>query len=217
MLLKRQRNELFTIIVDNDLNPAQFIESNTETVYELKVVDASFIFKFTETNGKSPMGNQYSKANYYPRVDMKESDERVGVTWDENIPYFKKWAGILNGELNSPDLWAEAQANSKLFTLDSSASDELFNDSELRQLQGQVRQLVQGLMTLGLPANAQKLLTETVNEIPDKATRFTKKELTGWFMGAFAAQVTNLALSQEHVSAIATLIKTTFMGILQLH
>lgn len=93
----------------------------------------------------------------------------------------------------------------------------MFNAAELRQLEGQVRQLVQGLAALALPAHAQKLLTQTVQEIPGKASRFTKKELEGWFMGAFISQVTNLALSPEHVAAIGHLIKTTFMGLLQLH
>lgn len=93
----------------------------------------------------------------------------------------------------------------------------MFSDAELRQLQGQVRQLEQGLAALSLPAHAQKLLTETIREIPEKATRFSKKELEGWFMGAFISQVTQLALSPEHVAAVAHLLKTTFMGLLQIH
>ena len=93
----------------------------------------------------------------------------------------------------------------------------MFNAAELRQLEGQVRLLSQQLTDLALPAHAQKVLTATIEEIPKKATRLTKEEVRGWFMSAMVTQATNLALSPEHVAAIGHLLKTTFMGILQLH
>jgi hypothetical protein len=210
MLLKRQRNELYRILVDKNLNSNDFIENNEETSYRLERTNSRFFFNLQE-------GNKYSKISFYPKIKLSEGDETVGVTWEEALPYIKEWAELLNEEYNTPDLWAEAKANSKLFSFNEAVPDEMFNATELRQLEGQVRHLSQQLTSLGLPAHAQKALTATIEEIPKKATRLTKEEVRGWFMSAIVTQVTTLALSPEHVAAVGHLIKTTFMGLLQLH
>jgi hypothetical protein len=222
MLFRKQRNELFDIVVNSNLLPTDFKEITSDStayegvsnVYELRFTkDKRFYYQLIDSSD--------SFKPYFSPNSYNGSEDNKGIDgwhdWNNATRHFKRWIKILKEEFETPDLWAEAQANAKLFVLNPAAPNEMFSGSELRQLEGQVRQLVQGLVALGLPANAQKLLTEIVNEIPEKATRFTKKEIAGWFMGAFAAQVTNLALSQEHVSAIAHLIKTTFMGLLQLH
>lgn len=130
---------------------------------------------------------------------------------------FIAWLAIVKEEFETPDLWAEAQSNARLFVSSSATPNEMFSDHELRELQGQIRRIEQGIITLGLPAHAQKALLESIKEAPDKATRFTKKEWQGWFIGAVVSQVTNLALSPEHVSAVAQLFKSAFVGLLQLH
>lgn len=209
MLFKDQRNDIFNALVNSGLQPTDFVESNKdEKLYGLVHKQTSFTLVIS---------------NILPYYKYQVSPQLIGIggekllSWGDCLLGCRKWMDFVKSEINTPDLWAEAQTNAELFKLDLTAPNEMFNGVELRQLEGQVRQLVQGLEALRLPAHVQKLLTETIQEIPDKATRFTKKELAGWFMGAFVAQVTNLALSQEHVSAIAHLIKTTFMGLLQLH
>jgi hypothetical protein len=215
MLFRKQRNELFDIVVNNNLLPADFNEIlGDSNLYELRFKkDKRFYYQLHDS--ADAFKPHFSPNSYNGSEDNRGIDQ--WHDWNNATRHFKRWIRILKEEFETPDLWAEAQTNAKLFAVNPAAPNEMFTSSELRQLEGQVRQLVQGLVAIGLPANAQKLLTETVNEIPEKATRFTKKEVAGWFMGAFAAQVTSLALSQEHVSAIAHLIKTTFMGLLQLH
>jgi len=210
MLLKKQRNELYTILVGENLNPNDFEEIINENDYGLARNNSKFWFHITN-------GDKYSKIEFFPKIKLKKDDEQIGVTWEEAIPYFTEWVGILGEEYNTPDLWKEAKENSKLFALNEEAPNEMFSAAELRQLEGQVRLLSQQLSSLGLPAHAQKLLTETVEQIPQKATRLTKEEVRGWFMSAVVTQVTTLALSPEHVAAIGHLLKTTFMGILQIH
>lgn len=216
MLFKKQRNEFFEKLTEIGFNANDFEEKfDNGNRYEIiSSKDSRFKYDLLDSNSTSQF-----KASFTPSgvTDTTHFALDKWSTWENAMRIFAFWLRFLKDEIETPDLWADAQANAKLFALNPAVPDEVFNAVELRQLEGQVRQLVQGLASLALPAQAQKVLTATVEEIPEKATRFTKKELTGWFMGAFAAQVTSLALSQEHISAIAHLIKTTFMGLLQLH
>jgi hypothetical protein len=206
MLTKKQRNDIFGAIVAGGVQPTDFSERNAEKYI---VVCNGTPYSMTIS-----LFNQYFRGRTFPIVEGN-SDSSLHF-WPELVTLCKKWAELVKEEREIPDLWLEAQSNSKLFAFNPAVPNEMFTGAELRQLEGKVRQLVQGLSTLGLPAHAQKLLTDTVKEIPEKATRFTKKELEGWFMGAFIAQVTNLMLSQEHVNAVAHLVKTTFFGLLGL-
>jgi uncharacterized protein YjeT (DUF2065 family) len=208
MLFKKQRNELFSLIVDYNLLPSDFLEENTARSYVLKFSKSPFsltIAPYEEyyTVSLSPHLSNVSQSSRYP--------------WKSCLAIAERWLSIIKEDDDTPDLWIEAQVNTKLFTPNQVVPDEMFNGAELRQLEAQVRQLVEGLTALGLPAHAQKMLTETIKEMPSKAIRFTKKELAAWFMGAFIAQMTRLALSEEHVKSIGHLIKTMFMGVLQLH
>jgi len=206
MLFKKQRNDIFSAIVAAGLQPTEFSEKNEEKYI--------LVCKGTPYNMSISTVGEYYQSKSFPMVEGFGGNDFQ--YWSSIVLMCQGWAELVKEESETPDLWAEAQANSKLFAFNPSVPNEMFNGTELRQLEGQVRQLVQGLSVLGLPAHAQKLLTDTVKEIPEKAARFTKKELEGWFMGAFISQVTNLALSPEHVSAVAHLIKTTFFGLLGL-
>lgn len=210
MLLKKQRNELFNILIAHRLQPADFAEVNLNK-YQLSLKASPFNF----TIGESDFG--FVAVGYPSTETFGGFDRDMGMAWTSVIDEFSSWAKVLQEELETPDLWAEAEANSKLFSTGVTTPNEMFTDTELRQLQAQVRHLEQGLAALALPTHAQKALTATIREIPEKATRFSKKELAGWFMGAFIGQVTQLSLSAENVAAVAHLLKTTFMGLLQLH
>ncbi|MGI4862440.1 MAG: hypothetical protein ACRYFZ_00840 [Janthinobacterium lividum] len=207
MLFKKQRNDLFAAIIAAGLQPTDFREINGNEKYNLFAKEGPFALGIEAKSGYFSMGT-------FP--DIEGFDNGGNLYWESCVEYCQSWAEFIKEDNDTPDLWAEAQSNAKLFTLNAAVPNEMFNSAELRQLEGQVRQLISGIIALALPAHAEKTLTDTVKEIPEKATRFTKKELEGWFMGAFISQVTNLALSPEHVTAVAHLIKTTFFGLLGL-
>jgi hypothetical protein len=207
MLFKKERNDLFGAIIAGGLQPTDFSEVNGDT-YMLTYKKSRFIMTIVQVQGGY-------KTSSFPTVE--EYSSGYVYEWEGCVKYCNAWAEFIKVENDTPDLWAEAQTNAKLFTLNPSVPNEMFNAAELRQLEGQVRLLLSGLASLALPAHAEKVLIDTINEIPEKASRFSKKELEGWFMGAFISQVTNLALSPEHVAAIGHLLKTTFMGLLQIH
>jgi hypothetical protein len=214
MLFRKQRNDLFTIIVDNNLLPGDFKESpDAGGRYSITFKDPRFYFNIYDSS--ELFKAYYEPANYGPNSGNEGIDK--WYSWEGALFYFKKWIAIVREEFETPDLWAEAQSNAHLFASSSATPNEMFSDSELRALQGQIRQVEQGITALGLPAHAEKALLESIKEAPEKATRFTKKEWQSWFIGAVVAQVTNLALSAEHVAAVAQLLKSTFMGLLQLH
>jgi hypothetical protein len=213
MLLKKERNDLFQIIVDNALNPSDFVESNGSEAYTIRQRGTSFVF------GMISQQNYYI-ANSAPESGLpryEASSQYRPIEWGRLLNHFKRWAIILKEEIDTPDLFAEFRANAALFISQSSAPDEKFNNVELRELQGQLRRIEDGLTALRLPAAAQKALSGITQEAPEKASRFTKKEWQSWFIGAVVSQVTNLTLSPEHVAAVYQLLKTTFTGLLQLH
>ena len=110
MLLRKQRNDLYKILVSRNLNANDFTEILNDTEYALERNASKFWFHIKE-------GSEYSKIQFSPKIRMSDVDSRTGVTWEEATAYFTQWADILNKEYNTPDLWEEAKANSKLFAL----------------------------------------------------------------------------------------------------
>jgi hypothetical protein len=213
MLLKKERNSLFEIIVGFNLNPSDFLEQNKADSYTISQSDTPFSFSVTPAI-KSFVAVASPEIGL-PRYEGTKTPRPLD--WNSILGYFNKWVVLLREELDTPDLFAEFRANAALFISQSDAPDEKFTNIELRELEGQLRQIDRGLTSLGLPAEAQKALSSITQEAPEKASRFTKKEWQSWFIGAVVSQVTNLALSPEHVAAVYQLLKTTFTGLLQLH
>jgi hypothetical protein len=213
MLIKKERNELFQIIVEGGLSPGAFSELNKSDLYSILQTNTPFIFHIEPDR-------EYHKLRAFPEIGTPRI---VGTTipkttvWFEVLEYFRKWITVLKEESDIPDLFADFRTNANLFIGQSSAPDEKFSNLELRELASQLRRIESGLIELRLPAPAQKVLTEVIQEAPDKAVSFTKKEWQSWLIGAVVSQVTNLALSPEHVTAVYQLLKSTFTGLLQLH
>ncbi len=209
MLLKTQRNEFFNTAQVVGLNVQDFVVSHDTTEFFISPSPQSIYFFQVKPSG-------YLEIPFAVQAQPGPTKGPIytgNVDWNKLRSYFSAWCHIMREEQDTPDLWADLQTNARLFGATQSAPEEVFSPDDLRQVRIQLQHIQQRLLTLGLPEAAAQQLAQTVQEAGAKAERFTKKEWQGWFIGAMISQMTNLALTPEHVQSVYLLLKTTFTGL----
>ncbi len=209
MLLTSQRNEIFAAIQQAGLDPASFKENFTEkpTGYFIVPVGGKGVWFRVQQIGSS------YKIDGRPGFDGRLNFQYERPYWSDVFSYLADWLQAVKNELNIPDLWADLQANARLFAPTSEAPEEVFTPDEARQLRIQLQHIQQQLLTAGLPEAAARQLAQTVREAGEKAERFTKKEWQGWFIGSMISAMTSLAMSPDSVKVVYQILKTTFTGL----
>ncbi len=133
--------------------------------------------------------------------------------WQYVFTHFKQWVKVVQEELETPNLWADLQANARLLGPTREAPEEVFTPDEARQLRIQLQHVQQRLLTAGLPEAAAQQLAATVQEAGAKAERFTKKEWQQMFLGSIIGAITTQALTPDAAKVVYQILKAAFSGL----
>jgi hypothetical protein len=210
MLLKKQRNELFTIIQSVDLAPTIFEIISGDNFYDLELYD--------EELGEDYFFRIKEKSSGRYDIDMRPgvSSHKFSATtenWSSATYFFEKWVNVLKPELDAPDLWAEAAKTAQLFAPTSTPTDDKFTRIELAEVQGQLRLLQQSFATAALPEAARQKLIELTQTAAVKAEGLTKKDWQNWIIGGFISAIASCALNPTQAAEVLKLVKAAFGGL----
>jgi hypothetical protein len=213
MILRKHQNDLYKIALSVGVDMSKLEASLKD--------DNSIIINFTSDARLFFRVREYKLHEYdimsVPNVAHQEANELYTIDnfeWPRILELYKEWCNVIKEETDEPNLWEEVERNANTFSPFERASDEKFDNHEIRELQAQIRLLTTQINQSALPLPAKAALLEIAVSAPEKAERFTKKEWQGWFLGAVVTQITNLALSPEHVASIYQMLKTTFSALL---
>jgi len=119
VLLKTQKNEIFQILLDADLEPANFswteepsITCHDLIVSKLKYRDGHFYFQFDFSRNKL---NRYCE--FSPGEERAVEGEGIENSWLLQKNKVQEWAHLLKKEIDTPDLWQEIQKYQATFSL----------------------------------------------------------------------------------------------------
>ncbi|WBO85755.1 hypothetical protein [Hymenobacter yonginensis] len=208
MLLKKQRNDFFSILRVHGIEPTSLDENREEESYQLSfsTIDDEYFFHL-EANSY-----QYELA-MRPGIRGIVTSNTAVRSWEEVADKFDSWASALKEELDTPDLWAEAAKTAQLFAGTTEAPDDKFNRTELAEVQGQLRQLQQSFTAATLPEPARQKLIELTQTAAVKAEGLTKKDWQNWIIGGFISSITSLALNPTQAQEVLKLVKAAFGGL----
>ncbi len=218
MLLKAQRNELLSALLGAGLDPNLFAEKSAVSSYrltlkstaDLKESQQVYFFVTDSAYARSQKLGIQARPGFYNSFRYYRGSFDI---WEQVSMAFGEWARNVKSELETPDLWADLQANARLLGPTREALEEVFTPDEARQLRIQLQHVQQQLLMSGLPEAAARQLAQTVQEAGTKAERFTKKEWQAMFIGSMISAMTSLAMTPDNVKVVYQILKTTFTGL----
>jgi len=144
-LLKIQKNAIYKIISENDLNPNEFTWGNVE--YEignsLGMVSEFICSKITCRQKHYFIFNTdgtHFKPNFSPGFDQKTTYiNNDYLTWKGAIKIFEKWLSVLKIEISEPDLWADLEKYKPTIGVDFDSDGEgKFSYEDVKNIETQL-------------------------------------------------------------------------------
>lgn len=200
-LLDTQRNEVFDAIVRAEMSPIDF--SWEQNVLRYKY-DDRFFFEFGELGSVTTV--KFSPGSF----NLIEKDN-VRNGWKNVIVRVNRWLTYLKKEINVFDRWAiikDFSISSFILFRDENGK---FSPDELSYIDQKINEIKGEISKLGLIQSDLSSINAILNELNEKADKFTKKDWKNLFIGMVASKIIDLALNDDYRDAIWSVIRTAFL------
>ncbi len=175
VLLKSQKNSLFTGIQGVELSPSDFdfIESSDAEVAELRHSSTDYYFNIS----LSPKGD-YCVVFSPGRNTLKE--RRPDLNWNAVEVHFKAWLDQLVCEIEAPDLWSTVSGDAQLIKLAADQDNKLFTPEEQLQVKKALNEIKAYLIASQQLSEAQtKMIDARFNYMEEAANRLGRRDYIG--------------------------------------
>ncbi|MCR9181460.1 MAG: hypothetical protein NXH73_00900 [Flavobacteriaceae bacterium] len=205
-LLTSQKDEIYALINEFDgFHPTQFqineFPANRTITFGFK--NSIYFFQFNY----SKEGDVYLK--YSPGFEKYE--ESTGyLSWGEIVLRFDDWLVNLKREITTPDYWGNLKKQISGITFINQIDNEKFTFSEYEDLEGRLESLKSHLNTIPLLKEQHTEIINHLDKLSQQAKDLGKFDWGNLFIGTMIAVFIQLAVSQENISALWELIKSTF-------
>lgn len=221
-LLKSQKNEVFEIIQEQGLEPANFSWITGEyripsehiltrdlihCVYEVpKLIyqkNSQFYFQFELRNGRL-------HCTFSPSKDTPIT-KKLTRSWEEQKRYVKLWANCLKKEIEAPDLWAEIEKYRT--TLPLLPGEQLVNEPipayEVEEIASKLNLLADKVEEQFKLTNEQnQFVRSKLNYLADAAKRQPRRDWENIFIAVIINIAFNLALEPAKAQQFWQLVKS---------
>jgi hypothetical protein len=200
LLLKRHRNDIIGAIQTSGLDPRQFDlkDSGTEARWKHKYSASCFIIG----------GRAGHYVGQYVEGDSPIAWPYEVYSWDALMERVKTWLHSVKCDLDTPDLWAELQRETKLLGV---ASNELienrpFTTNEQKEIAERLDKLAKDMNdVLSLSKAQTQALNEGLKFLVDAAGRVGRKDWFILFMGVILPLIVSAALGPVHSTLVTFL------------
>ena len=207
LLQKWHRNGIFEAIRGVGLDPREFDLDNSATAVSIKHKWSESYFMI----GGGP--GQY--VGHGVIGDGSETPYKV-YTWDALSARVRLWAQLLKDDLDTPDLWAELQRETKLLGEGSNEITENtpFTSDEQKVLAARLRELEVSIrQACSLSESQIQALDKKIDYLIDASSRLGRKDWLNTFLGVILTFAVSVAIAPEAVRSIA-LIALRAIGLL---
>lgn len=218
LLLKSQKNEIFELIKNKDLDHANFIWTEVrstwtsgEAVNMIKYIDSDFFFKFDFRRNEN-------YCSYSPGKVRKVGKKFPG-TWQGIKAYFNDWLSYLRREIDQPDFWADIAKYQ--IPIDSETKRDVANEPFTAY---QAEQIIESLNKVRAFLHENELVSEEhqtfvedkLNYLEEAVKRQGRLDWIHTCIGAITTIAVALALPPEQINAIWGFIKSAIAGLSKL-
>lgn len=212
-LLKTQKNEIFKILQEVGLEPANFkwthidlMPSDDRVVLRLNYLDGKYYFQF--------MMNKDS--NYHYCCEVSPADEKAvgykkSLNWYEQKTNVRRWAKYLKREIEAPDLWAEIEKYRA--TLPLVTGEQLVNEPipayETEEIYDRMQLLADKIEEeFKLNEEQSQFVRSKLNYLADAAKRQPRRDWEFMFIGVFINIAFYLVLEPVKVQQFWQFVKS---------
>ncbi|MCJ7458379.1 MAG: hypothetical protein MUP17_05250 [candidate division Zixibacteria bacterium] len=213
LLLKTQKNEIYKILLDTGLEPANFswseeagISHPALTVSRLKFRDGHFYFQFDFTDY---LGTLRHYSRFSPGRE-KAVDDNYTDSWGAQRAYALEWARHLKREIEAPDLWQEIEKYQATFSL--VPPTKLLNEpipayeadqigEALRLLTGEIKKQFK------LTTQQNEFVRSKLDYLADAAKRQPRLDWVHTCIGVLMTIAVGLAMAPQEASRLWQLFK----------
>jgi hypothetical protein len=211
-LLKSQKNQLFDIIEEKGLSPAQFkfeeivddsgfiLVKKTHLQYD----ESEFYFIFDLDKRFNSRLVQYSPAETI--IETETSCEN----WNEQLYYFRKWLTNIIREISIEDKWERLQSELQNVNLSYEDSTDKFTAQEYEVLKGQIEALKSRISELELSSEQIHHINTKLDHLTEYAKTLNKTDWKSLFIGTVVNTTMTLGLEQDTAVQIWEAIKEIF-------
>lgn len=219
-LLKDQKNELFRIVRDEGFDPSDFEWVGAEgrrggRDYEISVLmykDSPYFYKFDVVRD-----GYLCERCPGDKTTADRDDEKI---WENVVPDFLEWLRRLKSEIDTPDLWVEAQKYQSVFhmPLEGQTLDIPFSYSEAEQIAGALKQVEERIIEAFKPTNEQlKFIQYKLSYLESVAKKpYGRIDWLHILIGVLTTIAVSLALSPEQANQIFVYFKEALGSIIPL-
>jgi hypothetical protein len=199
-----QKKELSEIFKSHGLNVLDFETSGQYKEFKVKFKHDYFSFSI---NGE--------KREVYNLIIFPISNTK-GMTrtlsWAETKKEFDTWTKDIATDLTTPTGWETFESQNYLNT-DFEELDKEFTESEKVQTRESVRELIEKIKTLDLPAAHLGTIELKLKELSDKVDDLKKFDWKSLFIGTIASLIMTLSIPPEATGFLWEYIKSAFSGL----
>ena len=225
-ILKSQKNQLYQLIGNYALEPANFDWSKVESefysffVSKISYRGTPFFFIFDRKEFEDlAFVPEVPYCKYSPSDSDMVNSEFCNNGWEEIFQLFKKWLRNLNREIQETDLWGDMlkyQSQLSLSVPDTS-KDEPISCAEYEMIEDRVVNFFEEIKKQYTLTQEQiKLLNKNQSILLDMAKKQTYQAWMYATIGVIATMVMSIPSIQEDMGRFSDLVKLFFGHIIHL-
>jgi hypothetical protein len=205
-LLKTQRNELFEIVRNEGFDPTDFKWTTAAgrrggREYEISVL----VYKNSQYFYKFGTQRELFWCERCPGIHMTSDHDDPSV-WGHVVTDFADWLKRLKSEIETPDLWVEAERYYSVFHLpvEPYQQDIPFSHSEAQQISAALKQVEKNIINTINPAEDQVEFIRYKLSYLDSAAKkpYSRIDWLNILIGVLTTIAVTLSLSPEQAHTI---------------
>lgn len=216
-LKKSEKNELFLLVRQSGLNPADFLwaeEESSEYDQDGALYFTASVLKHRPTGYFCKFGGVWVEISPGPqrRVEASEHSD----SWELKLNIAGAWLEELAKDVEDPDLWATIGQEKVLPTAASSASvdNRPFTLDEQTTISAKLEEIKTYIIEDGQFATAQATAVEReFAYLKDASTRLGRKDWLNVLLGGLVGLAVTLALEPEKAKGLLRLAGTVFQSL----
>ena len=214
-LMKSQKNEVFKILQDAGLEPANFawkigradVSRRFIDVPRLEYHDGQYYFQFEPKSCTLSPGELTAFAQY------------EAINWPMQIDNLIEWTDNLKREIEAPDLWAEMEKYKTSVSL--ALPEQILNEPipayEAEEIAKKLEQLANKIQEqFNLTNEQNKFVRRKLNYLAEAAKSQRSVNFVYMVIGVFVTIATALTLAPDQAKELWELIKSIMGGVIHL-
>lgn len=178
LVLPSQRNELYKVIVNADINPAEFEWRERPSVHDPELTVSQLVHRPSDYYYVFDFYRESQWTEYSPGADASVKREYPG-SWNLQFNYASNWIGYLKREIETPNLWGALADERALVdaAVQPDQDNSPFTADEKKYVSDSLREIKEYIVTThSLSAAHTRLVEDRITYLLEASERVGRKD-----------------------------------------